>query len=104
MEFSFIDFLIGVTIVNAIPHFVLGVWNGRILGGLGYGNKANIAYGILNFVLGMSLFIYKYGVAAIIQNGIFLGAVTVVVLYFIFGRLLYRLFNPSDPKQKDTIQ
>lgn len=93
MTFSFIDFLIGVTTVNSIPHFVLGVWNGRILGGLGYGNKANIAYGILNFLLGVSLFIYKYGVSLIIENGIFLGAVTVVLSYFIFGRLLYRIFN-----------
>lgn len=96
MSFSFIDFLIGVTTVNAIPHFVLGVWKGRILGGLGYGNKANIIYGLLNFILGISLFIYEYGLDAILKNGIFLGAITVVLSYFIFGRLLYRIWNTEE--------
>lgn len=96
MSFSFIDFLIGVTTVNAIPHFVLGVWKGRILGGLGFGNKANIIYGLLNFCVGISLFIYNYGINAIIQNGIFLGALTVVLSFFIFGRFLYRIWNKEE--------
>ena len=26
-----IDFIIGLTLMNAMPHFVIGVWKGRIL-------------------------------------------------------------------------
>jgi hypothetical protein len=29
---TLIDFFIGFTPMNAMPHFVLGVWKGRIMG------------------------------------------------------------------------
>ena len=88
-----IDFIIGLTLINTIPHFVLGIWKGRMFSGLGFGNTANILYGILNFVISISLFIYKFGVSGLLENGVYLGALFVLVSYFIVGKLCYKYFH-----------
>lgn len=93
MNFSFIDFIIGLTLVNTIPHFVLGIWKGRMFSGLGFGNKQNILYGILNFIISIGLFIFKYGVDGLIQNSIYLGALFVIISYFLVGKLCYKYFH-----------
>jgi hypothetical protein len=87
------DFIIGLTLINTIPHFVLGIWKGRMFSGLGFGNTQNILYGMINFVISISLFIYKYGQAGIRENGIYLGALFVLVSYFIVGKLCYTYFH-----------
>lgn len=88
-----IDFLIGLTLINTIPHFVLGIWKGRMFSGLGFGNTANILYGILNFLISIGLFLYKYGASGLMENGIYLGALFVLVSYFIVGKLCYMYFH-----------
>jgi hypothetical protein len=88
-----IDFIIGLTLINTIPHFVLGIWRGRMFSGLGFGNTQNIVYGIINFVISISLFVYKYGLAGILENGIYLGALFVLISYFIVGKLCYTYFH-----------
>lgn len=88
-----IDFIIGLTLINTIPHFVLGIWKGRMFSGLGFGNTQNIIYGIVNFVISISLFVYKYGLAGILENGIYLGALFVLISYFIVGKLCYTYFH-----------
>ena len=60
MEFSLTDFIIGLTLMNAVPHFVLGTFQARMLSGFGYGDRANIAYGLLNFAISIVLYIYSY--------------------------------------------
>jgi hypothetical protein len=88
-----IDFVIGLTLINTIPHFVLGIWKGRMFSGLGFGNTANIFYGILNFIISLSLFIYKYDIHGLAENGIYLGALFVLISYFIVGKLCYTYFH-----------
>lgn len=88
-----IDFIIGLTLINTIPHFVLGVWKGRMFSGLGFGNTQNILYGIINFAISISLFLYKYGLAGILENGIYLGSLFVLISYFIVGKLCYTFFH-----------
>jgi hypothetical protein len=90
---SWIDFFIGFTLMNAMPHFVLGVWQGRVLSAFGFGNKANIAYSLLNFSLSVSLFAYKYGILSFLEHPLYLGAITVLVIYYILGKLLYSIFK-----------
>lgn len=90
---TILDFIIGLTLINAIPHFVLGVWKGRMFSGLGFGNTNNILYGIMNFVVSMGLFLYKYGVDGLLENGIYAGALFVLVSYFIVGKLCYTYFH-----------
>lgn len=91
---SIIDLLIGLTLVNALPHFVLGIWKGRMLSGLGFGNRNNVWYGIINLIISLTLFIYSYGIGGLIQNGIYAGGILVVVLYMLLAPTLYRKFNP----------
>lgn len=89
MNMQIIDFIIGLTLINTIPHFVLGIWKGRMFSGLGFGNTANILYAILNFIISISLFLYKYRLGGLLENGIYLGALFVLVSYFIVGKLCY---------------
>ncbi|SNR81989.1 hypothetical protein [Dokdonia pacifica] len=93
MNFSIIDFLIGLTLINTIPHFVLGIWKGRMFSGLGFGNTQNILYGVLNLVISICLFVYKYGFEGMIQNSMYLGALFVIFSYFIVGNICYTYFH-----------
>src|SRR5687768_17213530 len=97
-----VDFIIGLTLINTIPHFVLGIWKGRMFSGLGFGNTQNILYGIINFAISISLFIYKYGLAGILENGIYLGALFVLVSYFIVGNLCYTYFHKKHNEKKPS--
>lgn len=91
-----IDFIIGLTLMNAMPHFVLGVWKGRMVSAFGFGDKQNIAYGLLNFSVSISLFHYKYGIATLLENGIYLGSFFVLVIYLVTGHLWYNAFNKNN--------
>jgi hypothetical protein len=90
---TLIDFIIGVTLMNALPHFVLGVWQQRMLSAFGFGDNANIAYGLLNFIISVGLFAYKYGIEGIMENGIYAGASTLLVIYFITSSFLRKIFT-----------
>ena len=90
-----IDFLIGLTVMNAMPHFVLGIWKGRMLSGFGIGDRKNILYGLSNFVISISLFLYKYGIDGLLGNSLYLGALFTLILYFILGQFLYRTFKTA---------
>ncbi len=90
---NFIDFLIGFFLMNAMPHYVLGIWNQKILGAFGFGDKSNIAYGLLCFGISISLFIYQYGLAGILENGIYAGAMTILIIYFFTSSFLKKVFT-----------
>lgn len=89
----FLDFIIGLTLVNTIPHFVLGIWKGRMFGGLGFGNRNNLLYGILNFAISISLFLYQYGLDGLLENFLYLGALFVILSYFAVGKWCYNVFH-----------
>ncbi len=99
---NIIDFIIGLTLINTIPHFVLGIWKGRMLSAFGFGNTANIVYGILNFVISISLFLYKYGTNGLMENGIYLGALFVLTSYFVVGKLCYNYFHRRYHEMKEN--
>ncbi len=100
---NWIDFIIGLTLINTIPHFVLGIWKGRMFSGLGFGNTANIIYGIINFITSISLFIYTYGVEGLLNNGIYIGALSVLISYFIVSKLCYNYFHKRYYENKKNI-
>ena len=87
------DFLIGLTLMNAMPHFILGIWKGKMLSGFGTGNTQNILWGLSNFILSIGLFIYKYGLKGLIENQIYLGAAFILVTFFITSVFWYRFYN-----------
>ncbi len=93
---NIIDFLIGLTLMNAMPHFVLGVWKGRMLSAFGFGDTKNILYGVLNFAVSLGLFVSRYGIAQLFRNGIYAGALVLLVIYFLTGRLWYSIFHQKQ--------
>ena len=98
-----VDLLIGMTLMNAMPHFVLGVWKARMLSAFGFGNTKNIAYGILNFIISIGLFLYKYGSARLMENGIYVGALVLLVIYFLTGWFWYWIFHKKHYEKAGNI-
>ncbi len=90
---TIIDFLIGMTLMNSMPHFVLGTWKGRMFSAFGFGDVKNILYGLLNFLISISLYFYKYGAKQIASNGIYTGALTILIIYFLTGWYWYSIFH-----------
>lgn len=93
---NWIDFIIGATLMNAMPHLVLGIWQGRMFSAFGFGNRQNIAYGFLNLAISVGLYIYQYDIGTIIENGIYAGALTLLLIYFVTGQFWYKLFKKAD--------
>ncbi len=90
---NIIDFLIGLTLMNAMPHFVLGVWKGRMFSAFGFGETKNILYGLVNFAISVGLFVSRYGLEQLARNGIYAGALVLLLVYFLTGRFWYFLFH-----------
>jgi hypothetical protein len=88
-----LDFLTGVLIMNALPHFVLGITKTRFLGMFGYRPVANIWYAVVQFVLALVLFHIQHGIQSIWQNGIFLGAACTCLLFLVFGKAMLKFYR-----------
>src|ERR671936_269117 len=95
-----VDFIIGLTLMNAMPHFVLGIWRGRMLSAFGFGDLQNILYGLLNFVISLGLFLYRHGPEQLLVNGIYAGALALLVIYFLTGRFWYSIFHEKNYKER----
>lgn len=93
MEFRWMDFLIGLLIANAIPHFVVAVTEVRFRGLFGFGSKQNILYSLWNLAWAIGLSLYFYGLDGVLKNGLFLGICAILFSYYIGGRFLYLLWN-----------
>ncbi len=91
-----IDFIIGLTIMNAMPHMLVGYGNIRFLGLFGFGNLSNIAYSALSTIISISLFTWKYGVEGLVTNGIYIGAVSVLFIYWVTGKWLMKFFSKNS--------
>lgn len=90
---NIIDFIIGLTLMNAMPHFILGVWKGKMLSGFGVGNTRNIVWGLCNFIVSIALFLYNYGLKGFIENQMYSGATLVLVTFFFTSVFWYKYFN-----------
>ena len=88
-----IDFIIGVTLMNALPHMLVGYGNIRFLGLFGYGNLPNIAYAALSTFISTGLFTWKYGLEGWTGNMLYVGAVSVLIAYWFLGKVFIRLFK-----------
>ncbi|AUC77248.1 hypothetical protein CW732_16820 [Olleya sp. Bg11-27] len=90
---NIIDFFIGALLVNAMPHLIFGLTKTHFLGLFGYSPKGNIVYAILQLITCCSLFCFKYGYQVVLTNGFFIGGLTVLCLYFIFGKVLVNFYG-----------
>lgn len=90
---NIIDFFIGALLMNAMPHLVMGLTKTHFLGLFGYSPKGNIAYGLLQLITVVGLYSYNYHLESIIHNGFLAGGLTVLVLFFIFGKFMINFFE-----------
>ena len=100
---TIIDFLIGMTLMNAMPHFVLGTWKARMFSAFGFGDIQNILYGILNFAISITLFLYKYGTEPLVKNGIYAGALAILLIYILTGWFWYLIFHKNYYENSKSI-
>lgn len=91
-----LDFITGVLLMNALPHFVLGITKTRFLGMFGYKPIANIWYSIVQFALALVLFHINHGIETILKNGIVLGAACTCLLFLIFGKTLLNFYRGNE--------
>ena len=89
---NILDLIIGASLMNAMPHFILGVWKGKMLSGFGMGNTQNILWALTNFVISISLFIFKYGLNGFIENQMYLGSVFILVTFFLTSFFWHKYF------------
>ncbi len=97
---NIIDFFIGAILANAMPHFIFGITKTKFLGLFGYSPKGNIGYAIVQFFLCILLYSLQYEFSMMLENGFFIGGLTVLFLYFMFGKSLLILFNRNTDKDK----
>ena len=90
---TLIDFVIGVLLINAIPHLIFGLTKTHFLGMFGYSPKGNIIYAILQFVGCVMLIVFNYGYSELMKNGYLIGGITVFILYLVFGKFLIKFYG-----------
>ena len=93
---TFTDFIIGALAANAMPHLIFGLTKTHFLGMFGYSPKGNITYAVLQFVICIGLYCYTYGYNILLDNGFLVGALTVLLLYFVFGKLLVQFYGKQE--------
>lgn len=84
---NLLDFFTGFTLMNAMPHFVLGIWKAKMLSGFGSGNKQNVAWAFLNFAISIALFLYQYDFRGFVDHAMYSGALLVLLTFFCTSRL-----------------
>jgi len=95
MEFSIIDFLIGFTLMNAMPHLLFGLLKIRFFSAFGFSPQGNIAYAFLNIAIALALFHFQYGLSALMRHGIVLGVIAMWLIYLVTGKFFYSLFQKA---------
>jgi len=97
---NIIDLLIGLTLMNTMPHYILGIWKVRMISGFGTGSARNILWALFNFFLSVGLFVYAYGFGAFAANGIYAGAVLLQLIFFIAAPFWYWYFHHRQGGQQ----
>lgn len=88
-----IDFLIGLFAANALPHYLIGKYNGRVLCLFGYGARANIAYSLFCVAVSLALFQFKYGLLELAKHGVLLGVLFVLFSFYLGWPIIQRFLT-----------
>ena len=93
MQLNILDFLTGFFLMNAMPHMIFGIIRLRFLSLFGFSALGNLLYAVVNVAIAGSIYHYQYDITSIKQDGILLGALTILVIYLATGRILVGLFQ-----------
>lgn len=99
-----IDLLIGLFAANALPHYVFGRLDSRVLGLFGYSGKANLAYAFFCSFVSLGLFHWKYGLQSITEHGILIGVFFVVVSYYAGWAVIDRYLTDRASHSGDSTE
>lgn len=94
MKLNVLDFLTGFFLVNAMPHLIFGIIRLRFLSLFGFSALGNLLYALVNIAAAGAIYHFQYDILSMKQDGILLGALTIIVIYAITGRFFVSLFQP----------
>ena len=80
-----LDFVTGVLLLGSLLHLTFGLWRTKMISPFGSSNTANILYGIFVLSISVSLYIYQYGIAGLLQNYVILGGLFAILYAVVFG-------------------
>ena len=93
MTFSFLDFLIGFFLMNAMPHLIFGQTKTQFVSLFGFSANANLAYATFNTIAALTLFHFQYGISNLFSHGLFLGSGFILLCYNLTGKFFYNQFH-----------
>jgi len=99
MKLNLLDFLIGLLLMNAMPHMIFGLIRLRFFKSFWilFAGKSPVCPAQPAHWPG-GVYHYQYDIRSLQQDGIMLGALAVLLLYLITGRFLAGFFQPKyDP-------
>lgn len=93
MGFSFLDFLVGFLLMNAMPHMLFGLFGIRFISLFGFSRIGNFCYALLNIIAGLWIFLFQHGLGKLADNGVIIGVLAILFIYMIIGKFFYNLFR-----------
>ena len=96
MDNPIIDFFIGLTLVNVVPHYMMGILKIRFLSLYGFGDMQNIAYALTSTLASILLFHLNYGLGTILDHAWYVGGMFIIVSYLLLGRFLVNKFEHKE--------
>ena len=85
--------------MNAMAHFAIGISGIRFLSLFGYSSTGNILYSFCQFLLVLFLIWMNYGPTFFLNNGIVVGSLSVLMIYFFLGKSFVRKYSSSDEEE-----
>lgn len=93
MKLNILDFLTGFFLMNAMPHLIFGIIRLRFLSLFGFSAIGNLIYALVSIGAAVGIYHHQYDILSMKQDGILLGALTILVIYMITGRFFVGLFQ-----------
>ena len=97
-----LDFYFGISLINAMPHLVLGQLGIRFLCLFGYSPKANIAYSFVNVLAAVLIGIYKFGFDLVINSPTTYGLLFVYFGFVFMGPMLVKIWHHNHLIKKGS--
>lgn len=93
MPFQFKDFLIGVFLMNAMPHMLFAMMNIRFLTLFGFSGLANLLHALISVGLALYFYHVQYHISTLIQDGVMVGALSMLLIFLLTSRFLLGFFE-----------
>jgi len=86
----------GFFLMNAMPHLLFGLIRLRFLSLFGFSDRGNLLYALVNILIALFIYHSQYDIATLLDDGLMIGALTILGVYAITGRFFVRLFQENS--------